>query len=47
MAHYTIQVVLNKQMLTGVQENIDFVRSWISEYNKKIILFHMVADRHV
>lgn len=27
IAHYTIQVVLNKQMLTGVQENIDFVRS--------------------
>lgn len=27
IAHYTIQIVLKKQMLTRVQENIDFVRS--------------------
>lgn len=33
IAQYTIQVV-NKQMLTGVEENI--ARPWITEYNKNI-----------
>lgn len=39
IAQYTIQIVLKKQMLTRVQENIDFVRSWITEYNKKLFYF--------